>query len=69
MLIPIQFPDDLEKERCMSDLIRNANSKEYTGVKGFKQKYIDLMYHLGIIKTINLYLNRKVHKVWSLQLV
>lgn len=34
----------------MTDLIRNANSKEYTGVKGFKQKYIDLMYKLGYYK-------------------
>ena len=47
MLIPINFPEDIEKKRCMSDLIRNANSKEYYNVKGFKQKYIDLMYHLG----------------------
>lgn len=50
MIIPIKFPEDVERERCMSDLIRNANSKDYTGVKGFKQKYIDLMYKLGYYK-------------------
>lgn len=41
---------DIEKTRCMADLIRNANSKDYTGVKGFKQKYIDLMFKLGYYK-------------------
>ena len=50
MLIPIKLPEDEQKLRCMQDLIRNANSKEYTNVKGFKQKYIDLMYHLGYYK-------------------
>ena len=50
MLIPIKFPDDTEKERCMSDLIKNANSRDYCNIKGFKQKYIDLMYHLGYYK-------------------
>lgn len=51
MLIPINLPEDEEKLRCMSDLIRNANSKDYPNVKGFKQKYIDLMYKLGYYKT------------------
>ena len=41
---------DEEKQRCMDDLVRNANSKDYTGVKGFKQKYIDLMFKLGYYK-------------------
>ena len=50
MLIPIKLPEDEQKLRCMQDLIRNANSKEYTNVKGFKQKYIDLMYNLGYYK-------------------
>lgn len=50
MLIPVNFPQDIERQRCMSDLIKNANSKDYTGVKGFKQKYIDLMYKLGYYK-------------------
>lgn len=45
----IQICDE-EKQRCMADLVRNANSKEYTGVKGFKQKYIDLMFKLGYYK-------------------
>lgn len=41
--------DDLtdEKQRCIKDLMKNANSKEYTNVKGFKQKLIDLLYRLG----------------------
>ena len=50
MLIPINFPEDEERKRCMSDLVRNANSHDYTGEKGFKQKYIDLMYKLGYYK-------------------
>lgn len=50
MLIPINLPEDEEKLRCMSDLIRNANSKDYPNVKGFKQKYIDLMFKLGYYK-------------------
>lgn len=50
MLIPINFPDDVEKMRCISDLVRNANSHDYTGEKGFKQKYIDLLYKLGYYK-------------------
>lgn len=51
MLIPVNFEKvEEEKKRCMSDLILNANSKEYYNVKGFKQKYIDLMYHLGYYK-------------------
>lgn len=51
MLIPIKFEHVTEENsRCMSDLILNANSKEYTNVKGFKQKYIDLMYKLGYYK-------------------
>lgn len=47
MLIPINLPEDEEKRRCMSDLVKNANSKDYYNAKGFKQKYIDLMYKLG----------------------
>ena len=51
MLIPVEFKScPVENQRCMSDLIQNANSKEYTNVKGFKQKYIDLMYKLGYYK-------------------
>lgn len=51
MLIPVKFDEvSEENKRCMADLIQNANSKEYTNVKGFKQKYIDLMYQLGYYK-------------------
>lgn len=51
MLIPVKFPDDdSPNTRCMKDLVRNANSHEYCNVKGFKQKYIDLMYKLGYYK-------------------
>lgn len=42
--------DDLEKQRAIADLIINANSKEYCNIKGFKQKYIDLLYRLGYYK-------------------
>lgn len=51
MLIPVKFerlPE--ENQRAMADLIQNANSKDYNNVKGFKQKYIDLMYQLGYYK-------------------
>ena len=51
MLIPIDLNNiPEENKRCMADLVQNANSKEYTNVKGFKQKYIDLMYKLGYYK-------------------
>lgn len=44
--------DDLteEKKRCIKDLLKNANSKEYYNVKGFKQKLIDLLYEMGYYK-------------------
>lgn len=38
---------DLEQERCMNDLLYNANSNEYCNERGFKQKLIDLLYNLG----------------------
>lgn len=38
------------ENRCIKDLLYNANSKEYTGAKGFKQKLIDLLYNLGYYK-------------------
>lgn len=41
---------DPEEERCISDLIRNANSHDYYNAKGFKQKLIDLLYQLGYYK-------------------
>lgn len=42
---------ELENERCISDLIRNANSHDYTNEKGFKQKYIDLLFKRGYYKS------------------
>lgn len=52
MLIPIKYIESvgIEEQRAMSDLNRNANSNEYMNEKGFKQKYIDLMYKLGYYK-------------------
>lgn len=51
MLIRVDS-DSLPEEnlRCINDLMHNANSKEYTNVKGFKQKLIDLLYHLDYYK-------------------
>ena len=60
MLIPIKLPEDEQKLRCMQDLIRNANSKEYTNVKSFKQKLIDLLYKFGSYKdSETIFLERK----------
>lgn len=39
------------KRRAINDLIRNANSKQYCNERGFRQKYIDLLYHLGYYET------------------
>lgn len=52
MLVPIKYIESVgtEESRAMSDLARNANSNEYMNEKGFKQKYIDLMYKLGYYK-------------------
>lgn len=51
MIIPVNFEKiPQENQRAMADLILNANSKDYNNVKGFKQKYIDLMFHLGYYK-------------------
>lgn len=70
MLIPIDLNNiPEENKRCMADLIQNANSKEYTNVKGFKQKYIDLMYKLGYYKDNESLFERKSSQIWSLQLV
>ena len=46
MLIPVKEHNS-PQARCMRDLMRNANSNDYMNEKGFKQKYIDLMYQLG----------------------
>lgn len=35
------------EQRCMRDLVHNANTKDYINEKGFKQKLIDLLYDLG----------------------
>lgn len=48
MVIPVKKSDP--ESRCMRDLMYNANSKDYINEKGFKQKYIDLMYKLGYYK-------------------
>ena len=50
MLIPVTDFDSPEN-RCVRDLIYNANSNDYINEKGFKQKYIDLLYHLGYYKS------------------
>lgn len=52
MLIPVKYIESVgtEESRAMSDLARNANSNDYMNEKGFKQKYIDLMYKLGYYK-------------------
>lgn len=42
---------DVENERCISDLLHNANSKDYCNEKGFKQKLIDLLYKRGYYKS------------------
>ena len=49
MVVPIKYVETVgsEEQRAMSDLARNANSNDYMNEKGFKQKYIDLMYKLG----------------------
>lgn len=49
MLLRINSVESQEG-RCIRDLIKNANSKEYCNVKGFKQKLIDLLYNLGYYK-------------------
>lgn len=49
MVIAVKEYDSPEN-RCIRDLMFNANSHEYNSVKGFKQKYIDLMYKLGYYK-------------------
>lgn len=46
MIIPVKDKNSPEY-RCMRDLMHNANSKDYINEKGFKQKYIDLMFNLG----------------------
>lgn len=50
MLVPIKEVQDVEKQRCINDLLKNAASKEYYNVKGFKQKLIDLLFDLGYYK-------------------
>lgn len=50
MLVPIKEVETEEKQRCINDLLKNASSKDYYNVKGFKQKLIDLLYNLGYYK-------------------
>lgn len=52
MLVPVTKIDDnlSERERCIRDLLKNANSNEYCNEKGFKQKLIDLLFNLGYYK-------------------
>lgn len=51
MVIPIHDSDyDVVCQRCIKDLVRNANSKEYCNERGFRQKYIDLLFQLGYYK-------------------
>lgn len=50
MVIPVEEYNSPER-RAQRDLMYNANSKDYINEKGFKQKYIDLMYKLGYYKT------------------
>lgn len=47
MIIPVKKEPITAKERAQADLLKNANSLEYCNERGFKQKLIDLMYHLG----------------------
>lgn len=49
MLVPVKSPKSPE-ERCIADLLHNANSNDYINEKGFKQKLIDLLYDLGYYK-------------------
>lgn len=49
MDIPIKQVGTTES-RALRDLFRNANSREYMNVKGFKQKLIDICYKLGYYK-------------------
>lgn len=49
MVIPVKEYNSPEN-RCIRDLMYNANSKDYINEKGFKQKYIDLLYKLGYYK-------------------
>ena len=63
MLIPIQdYKEDFDEQRkrAINDLLYNANSKEYTNVKSFKQKLIDLLYKFGYSKdNETIFLERK----------
>lgn len=48
------------EQRCMRDLLHNANSKDYINEKGFKQKLIDLLYNLGYYKANeSIFLNKE----------
>lgn len=52
MLIPVRYVESpqIEELRCMRDLLQNAHSNDYNSEKGFKQKFIDLLYKLGYYK-------------------
>lgn len=49
MIIPVADSAS-SQSRAIKDLMYNANSSDYINEKGFKQKYIDLMYKLGYYK-------------------
>lgn len=53
MIVPVNKSTDLpeENQRALADLFRNANSKDYTGEKGFKQKLIDMCFELGYYRS------------------
>lgn len=44
--VPVQDAVTPE-EKCIKDLLKNANSYEYCNERGFKQKLIDILYNLG----------------------
>lgn len=47
MLVPITKKPSTPEERAQQDLLKNASSHEYCNERGFKQKLIDNLYHLG----------------------
>ena len=39
-----------EKRRCLNDLLIIYHSDTYMNIKGYLQKLVDLLYHLGYYK-------------------
>lgn len=51
MIIAVHdFYYEISRQRCINDLVKNANSKEYCNERGFRQKYIDLLFKYGYYK-------------------